>query len=44
MLAVGEPVPAVRVWIAPGEPVDLPDLAHDGPYLLLFYMLDLSAT
>ncbi len=44
MLGAGEAVPDVQVLIAPGEPVGLLDLAKEGPFLLLFYLLDWSAT
>ena len=44
MIAPGEALPDVRVWIAPGEPVALRELPRDGPFLLLFYLLDWSAT
>ena len=44
MIGRGEVVPDVRVWIAPGEPVALRELGADGPFLLLFYLLDWSST
>lgn len=44
MIEVGQPVPDVRVWGEPGEPVELGGLHADGPYLLVFYLLDWSAT
>ena len=45
MLGVGDRVPAVGVWLAPGtEPVSLADLHREGPFLLAFYLYDWSAT
>ena len=44
MLAVGDPIPNVRVWMGPQEEVSLPDLAADKPLLLVFYLFDWSAT
>ena len=44
MIEVGAPVPAARVWLEPGEAVDLRELAAAGPYLLLFYLLDWTST
>lgn len=44
MIGVGERVPDVRVWRAPREPVELRELAGEGPYLLLFYLFDWSST
>jgi hypothetical protein len=44
MLAVGEQIPDVRVWVAPNEPVQLRELAAEMPLLLLFYLFDWSST
>ena len=45
MIGVGEPVPNAEVWLAPGTPVRLHDLAPEGaPFLLLFYIFDWSST
>jgi peroxiredoxin len=44
VLAVGEQVPNVRVWMAPREEVSLRHLAAEKPLLLLFYLFDWSST
>ena len=44
MVGVGEALPAAQVWRAPGDDVDLRELAGDGPVLLLFYLFDWSST
>jgi hypothetical protein len=45
VLGPGDRVPAVPVWDRPGaEPVSLEALAAEGPFLLLFYLYDWSAT
>lgn len=44
MLAVGEQVPDVRVWMAPREEVSIRHLAAEKPLLLLFYLFDWSST
>jgi peroxiredoxin len=44
VLKPGERIPDATVWLAPGEPVSLRDLAADRPVLLLFYLFDWSAT
>jgi peroxiredoxin len=44
MLAVGDRIPDVRVWMGPQEPVSLRDLAGEKPLLLLFYLFDWSST
>lgn len=45
MLGEGDRVPQVDVWLEPGaEPVRLDSLATDGPFLLLFYLYNWSAT
>ena len=44
MIAVGERVPDVRVWLAPDEAATLAELARDRPALFLFYLFDWSAT
>jgi hypothetical protein len=44
MLAVGDRIPDVEVWIAPRERVSLRELAADKPLLLLYYLFDWSGT
>ena len=44
MIAVGDPVPDVRVWTTAREPVALREVAADGACLLLFYLFDWSST
>ncbi len=45
MIAVGERVPDVDVWLSPKERVRLRELAPPGTtFLLLFYLFDWSAT
>ena len=44
MLAVGDQIPEVRVWMGPQEPVGLRELAAERPLLLLFYLFDWSST
>lgn len=45
MRGIGDAVPAIDVWLAPGgEPVSLATFHADGPYLLFFYLYDWSAT
>jgi peroxiredoxin len=44
MLEVGDRLPEVTVFRNPGEAVTLPDLAREGPVLLVFYLFDWSST
>ena len=44
MLAVGDQVPDVRVWMAPREEVSIRSLAAEKPLMLLFYLFDWSST
>jgi hypothetical protein len=44
MIAVGEKLPDIRVWLAPDEAANLGDLARERPALFLFYLFDWSAT
>ena len=44
VLAVGDPIPDVRLWAAPREQVSLRELAAEKPLLLLFYLFDWSST
>ena len=44
MLAVGEQIPDVRVWMGPLERVSVRELAAEKPLLLLFYLFDWSST
>jgi len=40
MLAVGDSVPDVQVWLGPRERMSLRDIAAEGPVLLVFYLFD----
>jgi peroxiredoxin len=40
VLAVGDPIPDVRVWMGPQEQVSLRELAAEKPLLLVFYLFD----
>jgi hypothetical protein len=44
LIAVGERVPAARVWVSPRESVTLSELWREAPILLLFYLFDWSST
>jgi len=44
VLEVGARIPDATVWQAPREPVRLAELAASGPFLLLFYLFDWTAT
>ena len=44
MLAVGEQIPEVQVWLGPQERVSLSKLAAEHSLLLLFYLFDWSST
>jgi hypothetical protein len=44
VIAVGQRVPDVEVWLAPRERLTTGELAREGPYLLLFYLFDWSST
>ncbi|MGB2954292.1 MAG: hypothetical protein WBB74_13005 [Gaiellaceae bacterium] len=44
MLSQGDPIPDVRVWLAPREQVSLRELVAEGRVLLLFYLFDWSST
>ena len=45
MIALGERIPDVELWIAPRERVRLPELAPPGAaFLVLFYLFDWSST
>jgi peroxiredoxin len=44
MLAVGDRIPAARVWTTPHENATLPEIAGDGAMLLLFYLFDWSSS
>ena len=44
MLAVGEQIPDVRVWMGPNNPVPLRELLDGRRALLLFYLFDWSST
>jgi hypothetical protein len=40
----GAPVPSVIVYDQDVKPVDIADLAQEGPYLLSFYLYDWTGT
>ncbi len=44
MLEPGERIPEARVWIAPREPVTMPELVADGPGLFVFFLFAWSST
>lgn len=44
MIAVGEPVPDVQVWLSGDESISTRTLAEQGPYLLVFYLYDWTST
>lgn len=44
MLEPGDRVPQAQVFLAPRQPVELRDLAAEGPLLLFFYLFDWSST
>jgi peroxiredoxin len=44
VLASGEQIPDVHVWLAPRESISLRDLVDEGPVLILFYLFDWSGT
>ena len=44
MIASGEQVPDVRVWMSDRTPVALRELVAGSAYLLLFYLFDWSST
>jgi peroxiredoxin len=44
VLAIGDPIPDVQVWMGPQERVSLRELPADRPILLLFYLFDWSST
>jgi peroxiredoxin len=44
MLAVGDPIPQVEVWLGPQQRMSLRDIAREGPILLVFYLFDWSST
>ena len=44
MLAAGDPIPDVRVWVSTQEGVSLRELAREKPLLLLFFLFDWSST
>ena len=44
MLAVGDRLPAARVWTTPQESATIQELVAEGPMLLLFYLFDWTAT
>jgi peroxiredoxin len=43
VLAVGDPIPDVRVWMGPQEQVSLRELVAEKPLLLVFYLFDWSS-
>ena len=44
MLGVGDKIPEATVFKDPGEAISLPELAAEGPVLLVFYLFDWSST
>jgi peroxiredoxin len=40
VLAVGDRIPDVRLWMGPQEQVSLRELADEKPLLLVFYLFD----
>lgn len=45
MIEVGSSIPDALVWVDPGgDSVRLPELAAEGPLLLLVYLYDWTAT
>jgi hypothetical protein len=42
VLAAGDRIPDVRVWLGPRESLSLRDLVDQGPILLFFYLFDWS--
>ena len=44
MLTEGDRVPEATVWLAPGEPASVAELAEGRAVLLLFYLFDWSST
>jgi peroxiredoxin len=44
VLQVGDQLPEARLQRAPGEEIELAELAGDGPVLFLFYLFDWSST
>jgi hypothetical protein len=44
VLAVGETIPDVTVWLGPQEPVAMPEILEHGPALFLFYLFDWTST
>jgi hypothetical protein len=44
VIATGDRIPDVDVWLAPREGVSLHDLVSEGAILVLFYLFDWSGT
>jgi hypothetical protein len=44
VLAAGDRIPDVQVWLAPRERLSLHELVEERPVLLLFYLFDWSGT
>jgi len=44
VLAVGDQIPDVSLWVSPQEQVSLRAAAAERPLLLLFYLFDWSST
>jgi hypothetical protein len=44
VLALGDRVPDVSVFLGPNEAVTMTELVEDGPKLLVFYLFDWSST
>jgi hypothetical protein len=44
VLQPGDTIPDATVWLAPRQGLLLREIADDGPFLLVFYLFDFSAT
>jgi peroxiredoxin len=44
VLAIGDQIPDIHLWMGPQKPVVLRELAAEKPVLLLFYLFDWSST
>jgi hypothetical protein len=44
VLAVGDRVPEITVWLSSREQARVSEIAEDGPILLFFYLFDWSST
>jgi hypothetical protein len=44
MLAIGDRIPEVEVWLGPRERVPLAEVVEPAPTLFFFYLFDWSST